>query len=75
MGLTGGRVATDLGLHRASTTKPLSEHHERELLNRARTWLNCFNIDRSSATQWGKPMGLQEDGTVRSAKTWHRRSR
>lgn len=69
------RIATDLGLNRASSTKPLSERHERELLNRVRTWLNCFNVDRSSSTQWGKPTSLWEDETIRTAKAWYRRSR
>ncbi|KAF8591626.1 hypothetical protein K439DRAFT_1610928 [Ramaria rubella] len=69
------RIATDLGLDRASTTKPLSERHARELLNRTRTWLNCFNVDRSSSTQWGKPTGLREDAAVRGAKQWYRASR
>lgn len=30
------------------------EKHERELLNRTRTWLICFNLDRSISTQLGK---------------------
>ncbi|KAF8514669.1 hypothetical protein JB92DRAFT_2718976, partial [Gautieria morchelliformis] len=69
------RIATDLGLHRASATRPLSERHERELLNRVRTWLNVYNVDRSSSTQWGKPTGVTEDAAIRSAKAWYRRSR
>ncbi|KIJ22679.1 hypothetical protein M422DRAFT_196896, partial [Sphaerobolus stellatus SS14] len=76
-----GRIATDLNLNLApsstsgstsSTTKPLSERHERERMNRTRTWLNCWNVDRSSAVQFGKPTGLEEDETVRGAKAWYR---
>ncbi|KIJ22307.1 hypothetical protein M422DRAFT_197309, partial [Sphaerobolus stellatus SS14] len=76
-----GRIATDLNLNMTptsassstkSTTKPLSERHERERMNRTRTWLNCWNVDRSSAVQFGKPTGLEEDETVRGAKTWYR---
>ncbi|KAF8515154.1 hypothetical protein BU17DRAFT_93862 [Hysterangium stoloniferum] len=56
------------------STAPLSERHERERLNCARTWLNCFDVDRSSSTQWG-PTGIQEDEAIRGAKAWHRGSK
>ncbi|KAF8494042.1 hypothetical protein BU17DRAFT_59548, partial [Hysterangium stoloniferum] len=55
-------------------TAPLSERHERERLNRARTWLNCFDVDRSSSTQWGST-GIQEDEAIRGAKAWYRGSK
>ena len=55
------RLATDLNLHQASSIKPTSEAHERELLNRTRVWMICFNLDRSSATQFGKPSTIKED--------------
>lgn len=29
--------------------------HAREMLNRTRAWLNCFNLDRSTGSQYGKP--------------------
>ncbi|KAF8498313.1 hypothetical protein BU17DRAFT_103119 [Hysterangium stoloniferum] len=57
------------------STAPLSERHERERLNRARTWLNCFDVDRSSSTQWGKPTGIQEDEAIRGANAWYRGSK
>src|SRR5258706_3835898 len=38
------RMATDLNLHLPSTTKVVNEQHERELLNRTRTWLICHNL-------------------------------
>jgi len=69
------RVATDFSLERSihPSTKPLSEKHERERLNRVRTFLNCWNVDRSSAVQFGRPVGLQDDGEgVLGAKTWYR---
>ncbi|KAF8515112.1 hypothetical protein BU17DRAFT_68060 [Hysterangium stoloniferum] len=59
---------------RFPSTAPLSERHERERLNRARTWLNCFDVDRSSSTQWG-PTGIHEDEVIRGAKAWHRGSK
>ncbi|TFK40290.1 hypothetical protein BDQ12DRAFT_680666 [Crucibulum laeve] len=49
------RAATDLNLHLPTTAKPLNENHAREMLNRTRVWLNCFNLDRSTGSQYGKP--------------------
>ena len=40
------RIATDLNLHHVSTTKPTSENQEREILNKTRVWMICFNLDR-----------------------------
>ena len=37
------------------TAKPLNENHAREMLNRTRAWLNCLNVERSTASQYGKP--------------------
>ncbi|KAI5994267.1 hypothetical protein F5J12DRAFT_857405 [Pisolithus orientalis] len=48
------RIAQDIHLNRPVTTKPLNEHHARRLLSRTRIWLNCFNLDRSTGTQYGK---------------------
>jgi hypothetical protein len=31
------------------------------MLNRVRTWINCFNLDKSMATQFGRPSTLKED--------------
>ncbi|KZV87936.1 hypothetical protein EXIGLDRAFT_192161 [Exidia glandulosa HHB12029] len=50
------RMATDLNLHRIpppSQQRP--EKVEREMLNRTRVWLVCFNLDRSFSTQFGRP--------------------
>lgn len=55
------RIATDLNLHQMSTTKPQNEKQEREMLNRTRVWMICFNLDRSTATQLGKPSTIKED--------------
>lgn len=48
------RLAQDLNLNRPTATTPLNEHHARVLLNRTRVWINCFNLDRSSGSQYGK---------------------
>lgn len=55
------RIATDLNLHHVSTTKPTSENQEREILNKTRVWMICFNLDRSTATQFGKPSTIKVD--------------
>ncbi|KZT35974.1 hypothetical protein SISSUDRAFT_1050554 [Sistotremastrum suecicum HHB10207 ss-3] len=66
------RIATDLNLYRPSSAKPANETQERELLNRTRTWLICFNLDRSTSTQFGKPFTIKEDFIVRGANNWYR---
>ncbi|KAF8271195.1 hypothetical protein EI94DRAFT_1797367 [Lactarius quietus] len=48
------RVAMDMNLHHPNTATPLNELHAREMLNRTRAWLNCFNLDRSYGSQYGK---------------------
>ncbi|KAI3605911.1 hypothetical protein WG66_012368 [Moniliophthora roreri] len=55
------RIATDLNLHQIPATKPHNEKQEREILNRTRVWMMCFNLDRSTATQFGKPSTIKED--------------
>src|SRR6266851_6445365 len=58
------RTATDLNLHRLSPNKQTTEQQELEMLNSMRTWINCFNLDKSTATQFGKPSTLKEDKCV-----------
>ena len=55
------RIATDLNLHQAPSNKGQNEKQEREILNRTRVWLICFTLDRSTATQFGKPTTIKED--------------
>lgn len=55
------RIATDLNLHHLPTTKPADEMQEREMINKVRVWMNCYNLDRSTATQFGKPSTIKED--------------
>ena len=54
------RLATDLNLHHLSSSKPQSEKQEREILNKTRVWMICCNLDRSTATQFGKPSTIKE---------------
>ena len=54
-------IATDLNLHQMPTVKPTSERQEREIINKIRVWMNCYNLDRSTATQFGKPSTIKED--------------
>ncbi|KAG8904048.1 hypothetical protein FRB99_002352 [Tulasnella sp. 403] len=68
-------MTTDLALHTpSSTTKFIDERHEREVLNRTRTWIICFNLDRSGATQFGKPPSIKEDSIIHSTATWYKKS-
>ncbi|KAF5391201.1 hypothetical protein D9757_003162 [Collybiopsis confluens] len=69
------RIATDLNLHQVSTTKPQTEKQEREMLNRTRVWMIVFNLDRSTATQFGKASTLKEDYIIRNAKDWYKKSK
>jgi hypothetical protein len=58
------RIATDLNLHHHVTVpagKALNEMQEREMLNKRRVWMICYNLDRSTATQFGKPSTIKED--------------
>lgn len=67
------RIATDLSLHQVSEIRPTTERQERELLNRIRVWMICFNLDRSTATQFGKPSTIKEDYIIRNAN-WYKKS-
>jgi hypothetical protein len=53
-------MATDLNLH-LLPQKPTTEQQELEMLNRTRIWIICFNLDKSTATQFGKPSTLKDD--------------
>jgi len=68
------RIATDLNLHQVSTVKPRNERHRREILNQERLWLNCHNLDRSMATQFGKPSTIKEDYIIRNSENWYKKS-
>ncbi|KAI0048449.1 hypothetical protein FA95DRAFT_1490742 [Auriscalpium vulgare] len=69
------RIATDLNLHQYSPKKASNEMEEREMLNRTRVWLICFNLDKSTATQFGKPSTVREDYIVRNSMTWYKKSK
>ncbi|KAG7451107.1 uncharacterized protein BT62DRAFT_926762 [Guyanagaster necrorhizus] len=69
------RIATDLNLHLPNTAKPLNENHAREMLNRTRVWLNCFNLDRSTGSQYGKaPIISNMDYTANHSENWWKSS-
>ncbi|KAI8977809.1 hypothetical protein BD414DRAFT_554477 [Trametes punicea] len=69
------RIATDLNLHVVSNVKPKTEKQEREMVNQTRVWLLCYNLDRSTATQFGKPATIKEDYTIRHSADWYKSSR
>ncbi|KAI0043237.1 hypothetical protein FA95DRAFT_1563508 [Auriscalpium vulgare] len=67
----GIRIAMDMNLHHPNTAKPRSEQHAREMLNRTRAWLNCFNLDRSMGSQYGKVTVIRNTDYVASrAPVW-----
>ncbi|KAJ7689016.1 fungal-specific transcription factor domain-containing protein [Mycena rosella] len=73
------RLATDLNLHQVAPKAPKgekkSEKQERELLNRTRVWMICFNLDRSTATQFGKPSTIKDDYILRhGSDDWYKKS-
>ncbi|KAI9459822.1 hypothetical protein F5148DRAFT_1150807 [Russula earlei] len=51
----------DLNLHILPPKKPTMEQQELEMLNRTRIWIICFNIDKSTAMQFGKSSMLKGD--------------
>jgi len=72
----GIRVGTDLNLHRKTTAISHRNDEERararEILNRERTWLLCYALDRSFSAQMGKPHSIKEDFIIRNASNWWR---
>ena len=46
---------------------------DEQIINRERTWLLCFILDRSISAQMGKPYTLREDYIIRNAceASWH----
>ncbi|KAJ7485082.1 hypothetical protein B0H11DRAFT_1149994 [Mycena galericulata] len=71
------RLATDLNLHLVQNSKAHkgNEKQERELLNRTRVWIICFNLDRSTATQFGKPATIKEEYILRHrSDDWYKKS-
>ncbi|KAF8508106.1 hypothetical protein BU17DRAFT_70933 [Hysterangium stoloniferum] len=66
------RMATDLNLQHSWTAKVTTEAQRREVANRTRIWINCYNLDRSTSTQFGKPSTIKEDYIARRSKFWYR---
>ena len=65
----------DLNLNVRSTVKPKDPLHARELLNRTRVWLNCYNVDRSLGTQHGRPPTiLNNDWIASNSEDWRKGS-
>ncbi|KAI5117668.1 hypothetical protein M0805_009701 [Coniferiporia weirii] len=69
------RVATDLNLHHPNTSPPRNEQHARELLNRTRVWMNCYNLDRSTASWHGKASTIaSRDYIACHSEAWYNSS-
>lgn len=70
------RMALDLNLNVRSTVKPKDSMHARELLNRTRVWLNCYNVDRSMGTQHGRAPTIPNDDWIAShSEDWWKSSK
>ncbi|KAF9453407.1 hypothetical protein P691DRAFT_694680 [Macrolepiota fuliginosa MF-IS2] len=69
------RTATDLNLHIPIKEKPRNEWQAREILNRTRIWLNCYNLDRSTGSQYGKPPIISNtDYVANHSADWYQSS-
>ncbi|GJJ08038.1 hypothetical protein Clacol_002245 [Clathrus columnatus] len=66
------RMATDLNLHHSLTVKATTEQQRREVANRTRIWINCYNLDRSTSTQFGKPSTIKHDYIASHSKFWYK---
>ncbi|QRV95929.1 Fungal Zn(2)-Cys(6) binuclear cluster domain [Ceratobasidium sp. AG-Ba] len=72
---TATSMALDLNLNSSrQSLKATGECHEWEILNRARTWLVCFNINQSGSTGLGRRTPIQEDDIVRNSPNWYKNS-
>lgn len=71
------RLATDLNLNRTpvASSKPLNEMETRELLNRTRIWINCYNLDRSTSSWLGKSATINNnDYIAQHCDSWYNSS-
>ena len=55
------RLAIDLELNRVPSAMPADERGQREVLNRLRTYVICYVIDRCFCINLGKPFMIPED--------------
>jgi hypothetical protein len=56
------RIAIDLNLHIQPIMKPnRTEKEEREVLDKLRLWMICFETDWNMAAHYGKPWSVNEN--------------
>ncbi|PSS11025.1 hypothetical protein PHLCEN_2v3321 [Hermanssonia centrifuga] len=60
------RLAIDLDLNRPPSVKPTDERSEREILNRLRTYVVCYIMDRCFCINLGKAFMVPEDELIRN---------
>ncbi|KAJ7773192.1 hypothetical protein B0H16DRAFT_1880641 [Mycena metata] len=71
--LAAGTGAHQRAQMRRTVPGPINESHAREMLNRTRVWLNCFNLDRSTGSQYGKAPTISNNDYManHSEDWWH----
>ncbi|KAI0315937.1 hypothetical protein OF83DRAFT_306019 [Amylostereum chailletii] len=68
------QIAADLKLQQPLALDATSACHEREAINRTRTWRVCRNLDRSMSMFYGKPSANGEDITSHDDPQWYDQS-
>ncbi|KAI0033222.1 hypothetical protein K488DRAFT_48169 [Vararia minispora EC-137] len=67
------QIATDLRLDTWSALQPSNEAEAREMINRTRIWMLCFNLDKTTSLRSGKRSMVREDKIIRDGLTWYNR--
>lgn len=69
------RMAIDLNAHITPIIKPTaSEKEQREILDRLRLWMICYETDWNMAAHYGKPASVKENHIIRTSDHFWRRS-
>ena len=55
------RIAMDLDIYHMPIVMPTADRHAREILNKTRLWISCFNWEQALTMQLDKPSNLKED--------------
>jgi hypothetical protein len=68
-------IAIDLNLHITPVAKVNpTEKEEREVLDRLRLWMICYETDWNMAVHYGKPSSVKENQIIRTSDNFWLRS-